>query len=109
MNAHTPGPWVANSHRDGSRIEADGRSVAWVGADTLTTNETEVMSGQAKADARLIAAAPELLAALEKLVPLGDLGVRADVLSVLKVAERRSFDAGIALARAAIAKARGGK
>lgn len=61
----TPGPWKANIHRDGARIEADGRSVAWVGADTITINETEVMSAQAKADAHLISAAPDLLQACE--------------------------------------------
>ena len=61
MNAkHTPGPWEAS--------ERNGRGMgwkagpAWLGADTR--------SEQTAADARLIAAAPDMLEALNSDVPI---------------------------------------
>jgi len=59
MSAHTPGPW---HYREGSRIVVDGGGW-WI---------AEVQAGRAdnssEANARLIAAAPDLLAALENYV-----------------------------------------
>ena len=71
VSAYTPGPWRATvSKREGARIDADGRSVAWVGADEtqemMDGRVSERMSAEALANARLICAAPDLLAALEK-------------------------------------------
>lgn len=69
---HTPGPWKSTVLRYGARIESDGASVAWVGPDD--TREcadgriVEVMTKRAVANARLIAAAPDLLEALKDLV-----------------------------------------
>lgn len=57
MSAHTPGPWSAD--HDNVRTPADGGMVAKVAGDT---------DAQAYANARLIAAAPDLLAALRDLV-----------------------------------------
>lgn len=57
MSAHTPGPWVAD--HDNVRTPDDGGMVAKVAGDT---------DSQAYANARLIAAAPDLLAALRDLV-----------------------------------------
>lgn len=65
---HTPGPWKSTVLRDGARIESDRASVAWVGPDD--TREcadgriVEVMTKRAVANAHLIAAAPDLLEAL---------------------------------------------
>lgn len=65
---YTPGPWKSVVLRDGARIEADGSSIAWIGPDD--TREcadgriVEVMTKRAVANANLIAAAPDLLAAL---------------------------------------------
>ena len=58
MTQHTPGPWAQN----GNLIEGpDGETVAYVTAyNTMTPRQ--------KANARLIAAAPELLAALENVM-----------------------------------------
>jgi hypothetical protein len=80
MSAHTPGPWTAietpeSSHHDW-RIKATRLFIG-------------VATDNSEADARLIAAAPELLEALEYLVSLGG----GDCLEP---------------ARAAIAKAKGG-
>lgn len=91
-SAHTPGPWKVGVHRQ------SGRAVAIV-ADTFGGSLCVVPDGLAKplippeesdANIRLMAAAPDLLAALQ---------------AVVRVADRKTdeFDA----ARAAIAKAKG--
>ena len=83
MTTHTPGPWrLMNSDKEVyGAFEDDGRG--WRVADLAwsTTNW--------RANARLIAAAPELLAALEEMMYYDDGGHRGDK------------------ARAAIAKAKG--
>lgn len=50
--AHTPGPW----RYDGISVEAEGETVAW---------PVDRLLSRGDANARLIAAAPRLLAALE--------------------------------------------
>jgi hypothetical protein len=56
MSAHTPGPWVATSNAGGADIsdEAKGRAIAHVYGERMACYP----------DARLIAAAPDLLEAL---------------------------------------------
>ena len=97
MNTHTPGPWTARiqknkSHADlGWIIEHSNGRIGWASLAYADTNrEAGADDPSREANARLIAAAPDLLAALE---------------GVLRVADRATveFDA----ARAAIAKARG--
>lgn len=73
---HTPGPWAHTDY--GSIKDANNATVA------------EVLPGGRTADARLIAAAPDLLAALEEVVSLSD-------------RDHAAWDR----ARAAIAKAKG--
>ena len=81
MNTHTPGPWKIRAE------EADEEY--WVTEDHYTVGPAKIV--YKIEDARLIAAAPELLEALK---------------GVLRVADRKTdeFDA----ARAAINKATGG-
>ena len=77
---HTPGPW----HTQGCTIYAAGNRIAqtWDTCDDFPTPEME-------ADARLIASAPDLLRALERLAhPMAD-------------------DEDLDYARAVIAKAKG--
>jgi hypothetical protein len=88
MSKHTPGPWiykgfVTDSDFSGWRVYLPTRY-----RRVITVEGTS--AGEADANARLVAAAPELLAALK---------------GVLRVADRKTdeFDA----ARAAIAKAEG--
>ena len=57
---HTPGPWVCEKWGDGSNTEG----CANVNSDTV---EITIVSDIPEADARLISAAPDLLAALESL------------------------------------------
>jgi len=81
---HTPGPWAVI-----------GTEVRWLADDETVTTITELegLTPRQAANARLIAAAPELLAALQAVLPY------------LKGTE--SFAAQEAQARAAIARATG--
>jgi hypothetical protein len=98
MNKHTPGPW----QWDGNVCEYDPENEApWLVSDAYAVGGETSLSGvvlkgtincQTEANARLIAAAPELLAALELFI--------ADV-QPWTDSERKS------IARAAIAKATG--
>ena len=94
MSTHTPGPWHQggldrhDKHWMRETRDAKGRGIAWCG----TFPEDE-----AHANARLIAAAPEMLEALEEIVSAAD----GDGWSQL--------DADLRKARAAIAKAKGGE
>lgn len=56
---HTPGPWIVVEDGGDLAIEVKNKRVARIGADS---------DGSYIADARLIAAAPELLEALKNLV-----------------------------------------
>ena len=130
MSRHTPGPWVVESLVDGYDIHAPQ-----AGCFIATTSDPEMVWGAVtrKDDARLVAAAPELLEALEyyaeKVADLNrygvmietslrelelDLGSKAEAAIAKAKGERRvlpspqepdSFTVGAA--RAAIAKAKG--
>ena len=106
MSKHTPGPWEAREHSDGSHwfVDWDG---GWTAGDELS-----------EANARLIAAAPELLEACEACFGMLYLatdvidkarrqqwdGVRCTDLHVIDLQTcRNTYNA----ARAAIAKATG--
>ena len=88
MMAHTPGPWIySQSMQEGDYLVGTGRKIIarlWGG------NED---------DARLIAAAPDLLAALETVMPWASKAV-ADHYNQKQ--GKRALD----IARAAIARAR---
>jgi hypothetical protein len=58
---HTPGPWTIGDC--GQIIGADGKSVAFAAASRMTIEDVDADNGPASANARLIAAAPELLEA----------------------------------------------
>ncbi len=67
MRAHTPGPW----RDDGGTILTDERTVAQVDLTAPITHALQLIdttAEQLRADARLIAAAPDLLDALRVLV-----------------------------------------
>ncbi len=95
---------------------ADG---AWelVGRDMIRTKRNADGSGgmivaqfwtsPSEEHARLMASAPELLAALKAVDPFGDLGPAKAMKAGLTNVERASFDGIIERVRAAIAKAEG--
>lgn len=89
MNAHTPGPW---------RASIGTGYVAILSGPTIDRQLAIAMTCNAEgcANARLMAAAPDLLAALERL----ESGVRLWM-------SRGVSDEDMTVARAAIAKARG--
>jgi len=101
MNKHTPGPWtviavdgICEEGGDEFNVEnSDGETVA-----TISGSESEE---QAEATARLIAAAPELLAALELIV--------TEAWAPAKPYSSNSYlpEHFIDIARSAIAKAKG--
>lgn len=62
MSAHTPGPWFPTKVSDYNEVARIGR--AW----NISTMLALADFGDVDADARLIAAAPDLLAALQALV-----------------------------------------
>jgi len=88
MNKHTPGPWVVDQLVDGYDIHASEAR-----CHVATASDPEMVWGAIgrEEDARLIAAAPELLEALKQIANMG--------VPVQKEEHR--------IARAAIAKAKG--
>lgn len=92
---YTPGPWKSVVLRDGARIEADGSSIAWIGPDD--TREcadgriVEVMTKRAVANANLIAAAPDLLAALKDLVECDCAAYELDATNCAHARARRAI------------------
>lgn len=99
---HTPGPWQISTPHG----RMGGRDFLLQGADSRTVFDTLAADAWplSAADARLIAAAPELLAAckhLERYVRTGEAGPEGYVV-IFPVK-----DNALALLRAAIAKAEG--
>lgn len=92
QTTHTPGPWQY------SPCEITGRYSIYHNGPVAYCGDTTASPGDGEANARLIAAAPELLAALVALVGEADLG-EVD----LDDDDRAKLD----VARAAIAKATG--
>lgn len=62
MSQHTPGPWAANLFKVESEHEHGWENDGWA--------LCECMGPDAEANAKLMAAAPKLLAALKQAVPL---------------------------------------
>lgn len=90
MTAHTPGPWTANPE------EGDYASIT-------TDDGREVAGAYSWANGRLIAAAPDLLAALEELV------TRRERVARKQGGSLDGTDGRYVRARAAIARAKGEK
>ena len=77
MNKHTPGPWSYRLNRHtGPTITADSSDTDIVHLLSITDSGEQEL-----ANARLIAAAPDLLAALERIVKLGRAKARAGLLT----------------------------
>ena len=97
---HTKGPWViGNRYTDQGVYTPDGELVANTHGSQRNFNRDEQIAIQ-DANARLIAAAPELLEALE------EFEAEYDKVDLAK-AEPPELTAAVLAARAAIAKAKG--
>ena len=95
--AHTPGPWNCNrSSASGYDIVCSENSPT----DVCVISRRDKTTGEIDASARLIAAAPELLAALET--------AYMALIGYLPAHRNDVTDAAIGAARAAITKAKGG-
>ncbi len=106
MSKHTPGPWVFSksdqygdmrfyvAQADGAPYTPDYSDVATLIAETVNSERRYIQ----EANARLIAAAPELLEALTNLCGLAE----------KRPGSLHEYKAAVDSARAAIAKATGG-
>ncbi len=106
---HTPGPWEFSTTADGARIRQHAEpgsgnpTIAWVGCDYINDMNLEELSPEGVANARLIAAAPELLEACAIAEEQASYALRR---TRLDVEEAKKHLANIQkLLRAAIAKA----
>ncbi len=97
MSKATPGPWVAQG-KEGFEIMGPEFVIARVQCGFVARVEVREALETAQADARLIAAAPELLAALTELYQLGQQESIGD----------GELEAAQLAARKAMLKARGG-
>ena len=73
MTKHTPGPWTMHPRFDDGAEVRSLASVAWCSvASTHGASGSQIIDvAEARANARLIAAAPDLLEALERLFRWG--------------------------------------
>jgi hypothetical protein len=103
---HTPGPWTLTADGAGWYIECSperGHSVAYIRAE-IGEEDPDTSDDEKEANARLIAAAPELLDALIAL--LGVAPSKAPGAGLIVGAEEKHANA-LQAARAAIKKATG--
>jgi hypothetical protein len=96
MSEHTPGPWRASM---GDLLRVMHGSDCICGVHRIGSRAGGRRSEESEANARLIAAAPDLLAALQAVIAAPITGDHESI-------QRR--DAAFTAARAAIAKATGG-
>ena len=82
MTEHTPGPWSVKPDNRAAVNLGDGVAIVC----SQTTNGV-IPSGEVQANARLIAAAPELLEALRNILDALDLGFHELALSKLNAHE----------------------
>lgn len=97
---HTPGPWILEERRDGEI--GVSRPGYWRNFVTVYAENPSIQPGEGHANARLIAAAPDLLAVAK------GLEILCATLVSGGVCPRSLLDFND-IARAAIAKAGGGK
>ena len=101
---HTPGPWKVISEQTSREVEVfEIAEISHYRVIRDARGDGFDAQGHDLADARLIAAAPELLEALLELLAAGENSVTADD----DVAAMLRFGDAVSAARAAIAKATG--
>jgi hypothetical protein len=108
MSKHTPGPWIVATDAYGAPQHIKSYRVANTVASFLTSVRRSTDGDEIGANARLIAAAPDLLDALQSLEPL----LEAVTLGLGRVwvesdGTETDFGAALDVARAVIANATG--
>lgn len=96
--SHTPGPWATEINEYGSRrigvVFAGGRNIARIcGKGSMpqpAANSFGALTDESDANARLIAAAPDLLEALLKCLPLIEGEVPASAIAAIARAKGQS-------------------
>ena len=109
-STHTPGPWKWDESF--GAIVSTGHTKRlvcpmWTGCNKSTMDQYELDTDEA--NARLIAAAPELLAACEELGRLWDAGIRPQIVQGALREETDFATLCMVTLRAAISKAKGGE
>lgn len=102
MSGHTKGPWKARVNPDGGRLSVEGADGTAVVAGCGCCDSPWTDKAHAEANARLIAAAPDLLAACKALLQFEDAEIGESG------GELEDSMRAVAMIRAAIAKAEGG-
>lgn len=100
---HMPGPFTVNAME--SIVDAHGRKVCHIGFSRKAGSSMRLTFEEVEANARLMAAAPDLLAALERVACSA--GTAAALLAWTVPDEAKLFRADEAFARAVIARAKG--
>lgn len=104
--SHTPGPWML--HAPGSMRACDGRHGSADGCRTIVEAEiVGVPRPEAEANARLISAAPELLAALKEMADMMEMLWEAVPWGQTFNLDAKLLNEAPLHAKAAIAKAEG--
>lgn len=98
---HTPGPWTAFNNQIAIGVGSKDSDVAWVRFDNYGLRDSARSTQEDEANARLIAAAPELLEACRLIVCAFD--------ALPPSSPARAWTIHINSARSAIAKATGGQ
>jgi hypothetical protein len=105
QNKHTPGPWrVGNSFMESGVFSADGKTIVALTHGSARYYRRQEQIAEQDANARLIAAAPELLEALVDLTRVMPV-LPADAKNIRGIEQQ--YDAANRAAHAAIAKATG--
>ena len=98
MNKHTPGPWApGHPDQDNDRHVVCSLSEGW----SVVALQADPAKYDPEADARLIAAAPELLEEAEKLIDLHVKAMNGEQSDLVQ------WDSAVLNLRSAIAKAKG--
>lgn len=101
--SHTPGPWICEKQSDDAVFTAIGETIAIIGGEACEERVEFIVGrscdygphgdAQTEANAKLIAAAPEMLSILKRIIAVDDRGdtpspsLMEEALAVVKKAE----------------------
>lgn len=110
MSGHTPGTWEVGGQSgnpgEGLEIAAKEKLIAWGSATYNEDEDEDVVTDEDRANARLIAAAPELLAAVRMAMDYAN-DTKSRFAGYFNGDDAESYDSLMDAAEAAINKAEG--